>query len=1235
MPENKRNEDSSKAMVRNFLRVATQINLLFVKFVGCLQLLLLPQLRPYTRRVYVVFILQMIAHEMTLVMCAKVLTTFFYFENYMLLLAVGSFIPFCSVVFHVWSYLPCPPITEYVSNAALLVALFTITLVGGAGSQQGPWGIYMLVMAIWPWMVLAALMSRLHVERIGNRNPFSPIRDLPVLGFASALALVFMLMAAKSITITDMVVLSFFDPILCASLAPIAFGKYRIHFHSKYFKVYAVLASLVYLYLMDSEKEAVFAGITEGHVLFVAGRFLLVFRSMWAKKAYSDFYHSSPPPRPPETELLFFNNSPPHKHRFGKFPAPTLLILDCIFDSGLRDMDFHGMGPLGTLDLHNLTELAYILPVASIAGILYESGTLKQGFLGGLTTYSAGKTKTAVQSASDAATSDGNTGVSSIADTTASEYTLGVLAVAALFCLARYLSPHAASKALFDKGSSMHSWKYQPALFLIGFFFIDVLWVNEKVTKDDIILVFVIAGAFCYYRDQLWSTFRRKQWLYLTQELQYYQPSCCRELQKKTLLEFMKKTSAEDYGMMLIETAIRHGQNVREIARDVDMKVWDPSPTATAAWKLALSLVTKSLKINNIRKRKKDDIKSEIQDWIGRLVVDMVYKAVDDASGHGSRLRHAGALASMFSKRRAVHQLRRLAERRRQLRQKRRNGQMTLAVGHLATTNGCLRDVRDINPQAPPKGVPQLPPPPRSKTGGVGASTIGNPGATLALAPTTSNGRPGDGQMALPGHLPGHLPAAAMSRRGSGAGDSGDEEGGERPRSAASSRGVRRPVASQVPRGVWSLAGSVEGGGAQAPGGSVVIAFGDGLRGQLGVDPAAAQRARRGTLSIVEELRGYDPVQVEASGVASFVLLGRGYLFAFGSNRCMELGLRKEVTQVCSAQRVKNLREHELVQVASSKAASGQAHTLALTTRGHVYSFGTSSSGALGQGPDVRQTAPIMLRMTQDQPVRLVVCGAHHSLLVTDTGRLFTFGDNSYGQLGFGAARAKTQKYAPEPVPLDEWTQEAGPVRILAAGNNHNVALAAGGLYAWGANANGQLGLGRLGDQAAPQEVRDLKGLAITSLACGAQHSLAVARKGTQVWVWGSNVQGQLGVGQESPADGQHRHSPSICQALSGRQGMEIVQVAAAACHSLALTKIGEVYTFGDNSCGQLGFSPEGSARGPAFAGATRAAKERDNPRAHGEGLTRLWKPERVVGLSMYNVRSISTAEMHSAVLAA
>ncbi|MEW6276752.1 MAG: hypothetical protein AB1556_16790, partial [Bacillota bacterium] len=85
----------------------------------------------------------------------------------------------------------------------------------------------------------------------------------------------------------------------------------------------------------------------------------------------------------------------------------------------------------------------------------------------------------------------------------------------------------------------------------------------------------------------------------------------------------------------------------------------------------------------------------------------------------------------------------------------------------------------------------------------------------------------------------------------------------------------------------------------------------------------------------------------------------------------------------------------------------------------------------------------------------------------------------------------------------------------------------------------------------------------IIGLAAGNSHSLAVKSDGT-VWTWGNNSRGQLGIGSW---DYEDIHSvPVQVKNLTG-----IIAVAAGESHSLALKKDGTVWAWGNNSLGQLG----------------------------------------------------------------
>jgi len=121
-------------------------------------------------------------------------------------------------------------------------------------------------------------------------------------------------------------------------------------------------------------------------------------------------------------------------------------------------------------------------------------------------------------------------------------------------------------------------------------------------------------------------------------------------------------------------------------------------------------------------------------------------------------------------------------------------------------------------------------------------------------------------------------------------------------------------------------------------------------------------------------------------------------------------------------------------------------------------------------------------------------------IMISDRGRLFSFGSNIHGQLGTGGSTTA------KPTIVEELS--AVRVAAIAAGNHHSCAITAytGTLYTWGANARygrcifnnsehqyrGQLGLGTKEMQPLPQPVLALRKLNIVFVACGSQHTVAL-----------------------------------------------------------------------------------------------------------------------------------------------
>lgn len=132
----------------------------------------------------------------------------------------------------------------------------------------------------------------------------------------------------------------------------------------------------------------------------------------------------------------------------------------------------------------------------------------------------------------------------------------------------------------------------------------------------------------------------------------------------------------------------------------------------------------------------------------------------------------------------------------------------------------------------------------------------------------------------------------------------------------------------------------------------------------------------------------------------------------------------------------------------------------------------------------------------------------------------------------------------------------------MAAGGFHSLALLSDGrIFAWGSNLNGQLGVGSSGpDLTSPVPVPNFGVSRVKDVAAGDRHTLALLSDGT-VLACGSNRDGQLGDGTTN-----NRSTFAPVQNL-----ISVKAVAAGRSHSMALTSNGGIRAWGANSDGQLG----------------------------------------------------------------
>lgn len=242
--------------------------------------------------------------------------------------------------------------------------------------------------------------------------------------------------------------------------------------------------------------------------------------------------------------------------------------------------------------------------------------------------------------------------------------------------------------------------------------------------------------------------------------------------------------------------------------------------------------------------------------------------------------------------------------------------------------------------------------------------------------------------------------------------------------------------------------------------------------------------------------------------------------------------------------------------------ACGRKHVLALMDSGLVLSWGVGYFGQLGHGDDLSWDSPKVITSLEPRSlgskVTSVICGGSHSAVLTNSGRVFTWGLNKSSQCGIGD-KSEIIFY---PRPIDVVGLK---VKQVVCGRNHSGVLTTEGrVFTWGAASFGRLGLGAETKKSIlfPTEISQFRTKVIHSLACGDFHMLALAHD-SSVYSWGYGCDGQTGQGNVL-----HLRTPSRIEALDHQQ---ITEIICGSSYSFAIAKNGTVFGWGYNDGGWLG----------------------------------------------------------------
>ncbi|XP_077351382.1 putative E3 ubiquitin-protein ligase HERC4 isoform X2 [Festucalex cinctus] len=237
----------------------------------------------------------------------------------------------------------------------------------------------------------------------------------------------------------------------------------------------------------------------------------------------------------------------------------------------------------------------------------------------------------------------------------------------------------------------------------------------------------------------------------------------------------------------------------------------------------------------------------------------------------------------------------------------------------------------------------------------------------------------------------------------------------------------------------------------------------------------------------------------------------------------------------------------------------GESHTLALNDSGQVFSWGLGSDGQLGLNNfEECVRVPRNIKTLTDVQITQVACGYWHSLALSKGSQVFSWGQNRYGQLGFGVNGQSIS------TPQIVNSLQGVPFAQISAGGAHSFALTlSGAVFGWGRNKFGQLGLSDSNDRCFPALLKSLRSQRVIFVSCGEDHTAALTKEGG-VFTFGAGGYGQLGHNSTN-----HEINPRKVFELMGNV---VTQIACGRQHTLAFTpSCGKMDSFGLGGNGQLG----------------------------------------------------------------
>jgi len=277
---------------------------------------------------------------------------------------------------------------------------------------------------------------------------------------------------------------------------------------------------------------------------------------------------------------------------------------------------------------------------------------------------------------------------------------------------------------------------------------------------------------------------------------------------------------------------------------------------------------------------------------------------------------------------------------------------------------------------------------------------------------------------------------------------------------------------------------------------------------------------------------------------SNYAVATNGDVYAWGYNAMGVLGIGDTYNRHVP-EPLTELKGKDIV-----KVSNAFGYGLALCSDGKIFGWGWKDRVLLG-APEIPASKPFELSLNLGEKIIDIAAGQDHATVITESGKIYTWGMGNYGNLGLGT----TYYVAEKPEEIESFCDD-DIVQIVSDIFTTVVVTEGGDVYIWGVQHFSQSYDIYLKE---PTKVEGLNGIHVVQATIG--RSMAFLTDEGQIYTWGQNQVGELGLGDKEP-----RETPAHVELLADET---IVQVSSSANHMLAITEDNKVFAWGYNNRGQ------------------------------------------------------------------